>query len=164
MVARARQEEETEPRATEEAGSALREFLGERHVPCPGCGYDLRGLRSGTCPECGAGLRLSLLAEPVAARTDLWRAAAWHPLVLVAVLSAGTGLLAGPRGAAVPLLLYGVLGGAASLVRWSRASLGEEGISAEERRMRHSTAYLACGTVGIVGAVALVSFLARLLG
>lgn len=35
----------------------------ERH-PCPGCGYDLTGLRPGACPECAR----------VFSRVELWRA------------------------------------------------------------------------------------------
>lgn len=30
---------------------------------CPTCGYNLRGLASGACPECGAALGLALVAE-----------------------------------------------------------------------------------------------------
>ena len=36
--------------------AALREFLASRDFPCPGCDYNLRGLREGRCPECGLGL------------------------------------------------------------------------------------------------------------
>jgi hypothetical protein len=31
-----------------------RESLRRRRGACPACGYDLRGITSGTCPECGA--------------------------------------------------------------------------------------------------------------
>ncbi|MEM8758677.1 MAG: hypothetical protein AAGF47_12970 [Planctomycetota bacterium] len=31
----------------------LRAYLAERDVPCPGCGYNLRGVRETVCPECG---------------------------------------------------------------------------------------------------------------
>ena len=45
---------------------ALREFLRDRDVPCPLCGYDLRGLTIPRCPECGQPLKLGVgLAEPV---------------------------------------------------------------------------------------------------
>lgn len=30
-------------------------------LPCPGCGYDLRGLRGGACPECGKRLTYSTI-------------------------------------------------------------------------------------------------------
>jgi hypothetical protein len=39
----------------------LRAFLADRDVACPGCGYNLRGLTTGECPECGARPRLDLL-------------------------------------------------------------------------------------------------------
>jgi hypothetical protein len=34
----------------------LRAYLADRDVPCPVCGYNLRGLNSTDCPECGATL------------------------------------------------------------------------------------------------------------
>lgn len=37
----------------------LERYLADRSdVACPGCGYDLRGVRGETCPECGRALRL----------------------------------------------------------------------------------------------------------
>lgn len=29
-------------------------FIAAHDFPCPGCGYNLRGLSTGVCPECGA--------------------------------------------------------------------------------------------------------------
>ena len=54
-----------------------RRYLAERDVPCPGCGYNLRGLAAGACPECNQDLELGIkLASPrigrlVAALTGL---------------------------------------------------------------------------------------------
>ena len=43
----------------------LAAFLAERNVPCPRCGYNLRGLVSDGCPECGDRLQLQVgLVEP----------------------------------------------------------------------------------------------------
>lgn len=61
---------------------ALRSFLANRDTPCPGCGYNLRGLTDATCPECGIPIELS-----VANRDPLWSwrrliACAWASLVL----------------------------------------------------------------------------------
>ncbi len=43
----------------------LKAFLAEVSVPCPGCGYDLRGLPTASCPECNQALVLRVgLAEP----------------------------------------------------------------------------------------------------
>ena len=54
----------TEDPITDES-SLLVDFLSQRDVPCPLCGYNLRGLNSMKCPECGRQLRLSVgLAEP----------------------------------------------------------------------------------------------------
>jgi hypothetical protein len=49
---------------------AVGEFLADRDVPCPACGYNLRDLSSARCPECGLALRLPLTARPS-------RGAAW---------------------------------------------------------------------------------------
>jgi hypothetical protein len=38
----------------------LRQFLADRDVPCPACGYNIRQLQRNTCPECGRGLKLVL--------------------------------------------------------------------------------------------------------
>jgi hypothetical protein len=35
-------------------------FLAERDAPCPRCGYNLRGVESAQCPECGEPLKLAL--------------------------------------------------------------------------------------------------------
>lgn len=43
----------------------LAAFLADRDLPCPRCGYNLRGLTGGRCPECGDPLRLQVsLIEP----------------------------------------------------------------------------------------------------
>jgi hypothetical protein len=51
------------------ADELLVEFLGERDVACPGCGYNLRGVSGARCPECARGLSLVIerpgMAPPV---------------------------------------------------------------------------------------------------
>lgn len=48
-----------------EAAVMLREYLRRFDTPCPGCGYNLRGLTGEVCPECAQRLRLSVgLVEP----------------------------------------------------------------------------------------------------
>jgi hypothetical protein len=43
----------------------LFQWLADRDTPCPGCGYNLRGLGVDRCPECNQGLVLQVgLAEP----------------------------------------------------------------------------------------------------
>ena len=71
----------------------LEQFLSARDVVCPGCSYNLHGLKSDRCPECGDELELSLkLVEPRQA-----------PLIAGLVgLSAGAGL-------GGLLLIYGVI-------------------------------------------------------
>ena len=50
---------ESTGRATSE-DDALRLFLRGRDVRCPHCGYNLRGVATERCPECGAPLVLGL--------------------------------------------------------------------------------------------------------
>jgi predicted amidophosphoribosyltransferase len=45
------------PPLAEEEARLLREFLAERDVLCPRCGYNLRGLDKPYCPECGLAIR-----------------------------------------------------------------------------------------------------------
>src|ERR1051326_1221584 len=42
------------------ADPALVGFLASRDVACPKCGYNLRGVESARCPECGERLELGL--------------------------------------------------------------------------------------------------------
>lgn len=45
--------------------AALAAFLAQRDITCPNCHYNLRGLQSDQCPECGLGLALQVdLVEP----------------------------------------------------------------------------------------------------
>jgi hypothetical protein len=38
----------------------LKAYLADRDVPCPGCGYSLKGCASDTCPECGNEIRITV--------------------------------------------------------------------------------------------------------
>lgn len=80
-------------RVGESDSDMLRSYLAERDCACPGCGYNVRGLPSGRCPECNQVLVLLVgLAEP---RMGLF---------LAAVIGAAAGL--GLNGL---LLLYAVV-------------------------------------------------------
>ena len=57
--------------------STLTAFLADRDVPCPGCGYNLRGLVGARCTECGipldsTALIRSLADDPRRAKATLW--------------------------------------------------------------------------------------------
>ena len=70
----------------------LKMLLAVREVPCPVCGYNLRGINSANCPECGRDLELRVVS------TDL-RVTAW----VVALLGASL-----PFGASTVLLILGL--------------------------------------------------------
>ena len=61
-------------------------FLSRHDVACPRCGYALRELTSGRCPECGAPVLLSAIVP----RRRSWP---WITSFGLACLGAGTGMV-----------------------------------------------------------------------
>lgn len=57
-------------------GNNLLEYLAERDVPCPGCGYNLRNLTGALCPECGKPA-ISVFARPWWRFTEIERVFVW---------------------------------------------------------------------------------------
>lgn len=51
---------------------ALAEVLAERGVACPGCGYNLRGLSTPDCPECGGRVTWDALLQRRPAVSLAW--------------------------------------------------------------------------------------------
>jgi hypothetical protein len=41
----------------------IRRYMAERDLPCPGCKYNLRGIATDACPECGRQLRYAELVS-----------------------------------------------------------------------------------------------------
>ena len=82
-------ESHAEPGAASIAGPDqdwLVAFLRDRDVPCPLCGYNLRGLTSDRCPECGREVRLSVgMADPYLRY--------WIALAISTFAAAGVGVL-----------------------------------------------------------------------
>ncbi|MCZ6735300.1 MAG: hypothetical protein O7C65_05870 [Planctomycetota bacterium] len=66
----------------------LRVFLTDRDVPCPVCRYNLRGLGSTTCPECG--VRLDLRVGSIDLKLGPWLLC----VLAVAIPMGFTGILA----------------------------------------------------------------------
>ena len=77
-------EEDAVAQSTEEA---LLDYLRDRDAACPLCRYNLRGLTSGRCPECGRALQLTIgLVEP--------RVGAWVTALISMAGAASLGVLA----------------------------------------------------------------------
>ena len=67
--------------------AALLDYLRERDVACPLCAYNLRGLTTCRCPECGRELQLSVgLVEP--------RMGAWITCLVAVTAAGGLGFMA----------------------------------------------------------------------
>ena len=64
----------------------LLEYVRDRDVACPVCGYNVRNLTTPRCPECGEQLALHL--APVEPKLGLWLA-----MLVPLLLGAGLGLL-----------------------------------------------------------------------
>jgi len=64
----------------------LLHYLGDRDVPCPVCGYNLRALTLPRCPECGREVTLGVrLVEP-------YLQSSWIAMSAAILASAGLGL------------------------------------------------------------------------
>ena len=59
----------------------LRTFLDDRDAPCAVCGYNLRNLTSGICPECGQRVALRVAAPHLRLGVFAWALA---PLLMMA--------------------------------------------------------------------------------
>src|SRR5436305_5139677 len=64
----------------------LVEYLGTRDVACPRCAYNLRGLTSSRCPECGKELQLNVAVLERSLK-------AWITLAASVAAAAGVGVL-----------------------------------------------------------------------
>jgi hypothetical protein len=98
---------------------ALRRFLAERDVACPGCEYNLRGLVGPRCPECDRALEpaeLQLKPNPAAFALGMFGLSIAPGYCVLAI-----GYLAaiGQLGARdVPALTAGLFAGVGSIVVW----------------------------------------------
>ncbi len=101
---------------SESEAGALKVYLVDRDVSCPGCGYNLRGLPEPVCPECRQELRISVglsesrMAELVTCAAFLFAGtgAGAAVLITVAVLVATHG--GGPNGREAVVFIWLPLG------------------------------------------------------
>ena len=75
---------ETNERKSDE--QALLEFLADRDMPCPACGYNLRMLNKPTCPECGLPIKLTVGSQVAFRRT-------WAIALCLSGMIAGVGMV-----------------------------------------------------------------------
>jgi len=109
------QSDEHEAVASEQ--EMLRQYLKNRNVPCPACGYNIKQLLSNTCPECGRELMLSV---GIVGLSNLWITALvgaivpaacglpFHLLILIALSHGATpsDALSEPEGIIFLLLVF----------------------------------------------------------
>ena len=89
---------EAKPPPTEDE-QALVAWLQSHDAACPVCAYGLRGLPAAVCPECGAGLELTVGSQSA-------RLGAWLVCVLSLALGIGFDLVAATL-IAVGLIVFG---------------------------------------------------------
>ncbi len=117
-------------------------FLGGRDLPCPRCGFNLRGVRDAVCPECGRrlGLSMLLLHEQHAIPRADWRAGEARRHLRVSaggllLLAHSIGVMSFPSvtGLLVAAILLALACACEWVSRWYRRRL-------EERAMHESLA------------------------
>lgn len=97
----------------------ITEDLARRDAPCPGCGYNLRGVRVPRCPECGREIDWSDI--PAAVKPLGWRV---HLVDLF-----GLGAIVGINGVLILVIgiatMFGTRGSWFTLIRWHYSRGGE---------------------------------------
>ncbi|KAA0217199.1 MAG: hypothetical protein DYG94_01835 [Leptolyngbya sp. PLA3] len=106
-----------------ERSEYLERFLAEHDTPCPGCGYNLRGLEGDLCPECGERLELRIgLADPrlsqfIGGLIGLAAGLGFHGLFLIWV-----GYMAAVERFSMwdslPPLVVGLIGSVGAIIMW----------------------------------------------
>lgn len=150
---------------SEQEVKALRAYLAERDIACPGCRYNLRGLPGDACPECRQELRLTVgLAEPrIGALLACWpplfagagAAAALLIFVLIMTASYSNGFPDGNEAVMLvwlPLSCFVSCGAAAGWLSTRRGRRQFRGLSSEGR----------AGVVAVAWALPAVWFIAFL--
>jgi hypothetical protein len=97
----------------------LEPFLRGRNAACPACGYNLRDLAAGVCPECGAKLHLQVGSDQL--NLAPWICGMLSPALaigfdgVVTILMSIALVLEPPRGRAQLTVVLAIVGGFAAL-------------------------------------------------
>lgn len=148
--------------------AALRDYLAHRDVPCPGCGYNLRGLGGAACPECNQTLELTVrltegrIGQLILAIVGLAIGAGAGGLLLLVVIIVSLAKSDFPRGSAgflliwLPAMAAGCLG---PPLLWLCARRGRAWFRAGTSRRRGMVAALAwAGLLAFVAAFLVTIF------
>lgn len=103
--------------------SHLTDYLSDQDTPCPGCGYNLRGLEGDRCPECGERLELrigladSKLSQFIGGLIGLAAGLGFHGLFLIWVAYVAA-VQTFTMWDALPPLVIGLVGSVAAIFTW----------------------------------------------
>jgi hypothetical protein len=99
--------------------SLLGAYLAERDIPCPTCGYNLRGLKQASCPECGDRISLTITNFPTRSTEYFTGLVGLSVTSLLAIFLGALELFAGAPGLSMVSLVMAVVYAVAA-VRWRR--------------------------------------------
>ncbi|MEX2218944.1 MAG: hypothetical protein WD749_09310 [Phycisphaerales bacterium] len=158
----------TRPAAQQDdRAAALREHVSARDVPCPQCGYNLRGAADNRCPECGSLLRVIVVTTRSPVRTPSagalrWAEWAMSPLALVVLAVIGLWLAFGRQVAAVPVIVFTAVWGILAVRRGLRDYIDDPALPTAQRRRRHGLAAVVTLLVGLAISFVVIAILAEI--
>ncbi len=114
--------------------SLLHFYLAERVTPCPGCGYNLRGLTQSSCPECGNPISLTVTNYPSRSGGYIAGLVGYTLSVVLALVFAVAEWKALPLFSILSLFVAAWIGRAA--LRWRRNRVAFSGLPRHKKQER----------------------------